>query len=371
MCRVRVIVVAGARPNFIKIAPLVPTLIGFGIDAGIVHTGQHYDALMSDVFFEDLSIPRPRWALEVGSGSQATQTAAAMTGLEDLFARERPDCVVVVGDVNSTLAGALAAVKLGIPVVHLEAGLRSWDVSMPEEINRVLTDRIASLLLTPGTDADAHLLAEGVGAERIAFVGNIMAESLLANIDRARDRHVAEGRGLKVGDYLLSTCHRPENTDEPGNLLALLNSLESAPLPVLLLAHPRTRGALERHGIGTVGSNVVVAEPVGYLDMLSLQADAAAIVTDSGGIQEESCMLHVPCVTVRNNTERPVTVHVGANRVVPARQDAIAGAIDEALASPRTWPIPERWDTEVSARVARVLLEAHASGFPPFERKPS
>lgn len=363
----RVIVVAGARPNFIKIAPLMPALEIAGIEAEIAHTGQHYDAAMSDVFFEDLEIPAPRWSLDAGSGTHAEQTGRALMRLEEVFAAEVPDCVIVVGDVNSTLAGALAATKLGIPVVHLEAGLRSRDMSMPEEINRILTDRIATLLLTPSRDADENLIAEGVSAARIEFVGNIMAESLLRNRARAVVRETFAKLGLERNGYVLSTIHRPENTDDPARLEAIVQALDQAPYPVVLLAHPRTRNVLDAMGISIDDSNVRILDPVGYLDMLSLQEAAALVVTDSGGLQEESCILGVPCVTVRNNTERPVTVDVGANRVVSATVDGVAAGIAEAFAAPRGWHQPERWDTEVAARVAAVLTRADEVGFPPFE----
>ena len=363
----RVIVVAGARPNFIKIAPLMPALEASGIEADIVHTGQHYDAAMSEVFFEDLEIPAPRWTLDVGSGSHGEQTARALMSLEEVFTVEKPDCVIVVGDVNSTLAGALAAAKLGIPVVHLEAGLRSRDMSMPEEVNRILTDRIATLLLTPSRDADENLIAEGVSVARIEFVGNIMAESLLSNREKASARHTYASRGFDRGGYILSTIHRPENTDEPARLEAIVQALDQAPYPVVLLAHPRTRSVLDAMGISSDDSNVRILDPVGYLDMLSLQEAAAAVVSDSGGLQEESCILGVPCVTVRNNTERPVTVEVGANRVVRATVEGVTSGIAEALAAPTGWRLPERWDIGVAARVAAVLARAAESGFPPFE----
>lgn len=363
----RVIVVAGARPNFIKIAPLVPALKAAGIPTDIVHTGQHYDKMMSEVFFEDLHIERPRWSLEVGSGTHGEQTGKALISLEELFAREQPDAVIVVGDVNSTLAGALAAIKLGIPIVHLEAGLRSWDSRMPEEVNRLLTDRVSSLLLTPTREAGANLEAEGVAPVNIAFVGNIMAESLLCNREKALARGACARYGLKPGGYILATCHRPENADDPRALAAITGALSEAPLPVLLLAHPRTTAALHEAGVGAAGHNVTLADPVGYLDMLSLQHDARCIVTDSGGVQEESCLLNTPCVTVRHNTERAITIELGANRLALADQKAVAAAITQALTAPLGWSVPERWDDQVSARVVIALKQAEENGFPPIE----
>lgn len=351
----RLIVVVGARPNFIKVGPLVPALQGAGHEVSIAHTGQHYDELMSDVFFADLKIPEPAWFLSVGSGTHAVQTGTAMMRLEELFERERPDAVIVVGDVNSTLAGALAASKLGIPVVHLEAGLRSWDMSMPEEVNRLVTDQLSAMHLTPTREAGENLIAENVSPERIHFVGNIMAESLLRHLRDIEARDACGELGLTAGGYLLATIHRPENTDDVQHFDAIVRAFTAAPLPVLMPVHPRTRPLFARAGIAEDDQRVRLVDPVGYLDMLALQRDAAAIVTDSGGLQEESCMLGVGCVTIRRNTERGITVEVGANRLVSADGDAILGGIDEALAAPRDWSRPELWDELVSARVVEAL----------------
>ncbi len=350
----RIIVVVGARPNFIKVGPLMPAFRDAGIDARLAHTGQHYDAMMSDVFFQDLDIPAPAWSLGIGSGTHAVQTGAAMVALEELLQAERPDALLVVGDVNSTLAGALAAAKIGVPVVHLEAGLRSGDMSMPEEVNRLVTDQLSAMLLTPVEGADSNLLNEGVGAERIHFVGNVMAESVLRNVPRIEARAVPHAQKMGSGGFILTTIHRPENTDHPERLAAIHAALAAAPLPVLIPVHPRTRALLE--GLAGIGeSNVHMVDPVGYLDMLTLQRAATAIVTDSGGVQEEACMLGTPCVTVRRNTERQVTVEVGANRLVAAETAAITRGIEEALASGTTWERPERWDEQVSARVVAAL----------------
>ena len=357
----RLITVVGARPNFIKVGPLIPALREAGHEADLVHTGQHYDAIMSDVFFSDLAIPEPRWYLDVGSGTHAVQTGVAMMRLEELLAAERPDALIVVGDVNSTLAGALAAAKLHIPVVHLEAGLRSFDMSMPEEVNRLVADQLSAMHLTPTPEAGENLLRENVDEGRIHFVGNIMAESVLLHAADARERGAWGRFGLEPGGYVLATVHRPENTDHPERLAAVAGAFARAPLPVLFPVHPRTRPLLARHGVGAETPNIRLADPVGYLDMLSLQADAAAIVTDSGGIQEEACMLGTPCVTVRRNTERGITVEVGANALVPAEYDAILAALAGALDGPREWARPERWDERVSARV----VEALAGGITP------
>lgn len=353
----RVIVVVGARPNFIKVGPLMPALAEAGIDARIAHTGQHYDALMSDVFFADLDLPEPSWYLEVGSGTHAVQTGMAMMRLEELLVAERPDALVVVGDVNSTLAGALAASKVGVPVVHLEAGLRSGDMSMPEEVNRLVTDQLSAMLLTPTRDSIDNLIREGVDPERISFVGNIMAESVLRNLPRAEEREPWRAFDLAPDGYVLSTVHRPENTDHPERLRALVEALEHAPLPVLLPAHPRTRPLLEAAGWLGERGNVRVIDPVGYLDMLAFMKAAAAVVTDSGGVQEETCMLRTPCVTVRRNTERAVTLEVGSNRLVDADEGMVSTALADALASPVDWEWPERWDIDVSARCADALAE--------------
>lgn len=350
----RTITVVGARPNFIKVAPLIPALRAAGVDAELVHTGQHYDAAMSDVFFADLEIPRPAWFLGVGSGTHAVQTAAAMVKLEELFASERPDAVIVVGDVNSTLAGALAAAKLQIPVVHLEAGLRSGDMSMPEEVNRVVTDTLSAMLLTPTRGAVSNLAREGTNPARVLFVGNIMAESLRRNERSARARSAVSRYGLKEGRYILATIHRPENTDDPNALREIAAALPNLPLPVLLPVHPRTRPLLEELEVGANG-HVHLVDPVGYLDMLSLQADAAAVVTDSGGIQEEACLLGTPCVTVRRNTERQITIVAGANRLTLPRRNAMLAAVTAALEASKEWTTPELWDDAVSARVVSAL----------------
>jgi UDP-N-acetylglucosamine 2-epimerase (non-hydrolysing) len=351
----RLVVVVGARPNFIKVGPLMPALLGAGIDARIAHTGQHYDTGMSGVFFKDLEIPEPAWNLDVGSGTHAVQTGTAMMRLEELFGAEKPDAAMVVGDVNSTLAGALAAVKLGIPVLHLEAGLRSGDMSMPEEVNRLVTDQLSSMLLAPTQDAVLNLEREGAASGRVHFVGNIMAESVLKHLDRVGDRVVCDRYGLEPGGYVLVTLHRPENTDHPDRMAHIAAALREAPLPALFPAHPRTLPALAAAGVAEGTPSVQVVDPVGYLDMLALECDAAAIVTDSGGVQEEACMVKTPCVTVRRNTERWVTLEIGANRLVAAEREAILDGLGAALDSKRSWPRPPRWDELVSARVVKAL----------------
>ena len=351
----RIIVVVGARPNFIKIGPLMPALAAAGIDAPIAHTGQHYDASMSDVFFSDLDLPTPTWFLGVGSGTHAVQTGRAMIALEELLVAEKPDALFVVGDVNSTLAGALAASKIGVPVVHLEAGLRSGDMSMPEELNRLVTDQLSSLLLTPVPSAAENLAAEGIEADRVDFVGNIMAESVLRNALGLEERGTASRLSLTLGGYVLATVHRPENTDNREHLAEIVAGLSALELPVLFPVHPRTRPLLAEAGLDESGTQVRLVDPVGYLDMLALQREAAVVVTDSGGIQEETCMLHTPCVTVRRNTERQITIEIGSNRLVSANRDEILAGVSDALSAPRAWSLPERWDDSVASRVVAAL----------------
>jgi UDP-N-acetylglucosamine 2-epimerase (non-hydrolysing) len=347
--------IVGARPNFVKVAPLLPLLKEAGIRTDLVHTGQHYDALLSDIFFSDLEIPEPRWSLGVGSGTHAGQTSSAMMMLEDLFVAEKPDAVMVVGDVNSTLAGALAAAKLLLPVVHLEAGFRSGDMSMPEEINRVVTDQLSAMLLAPSPDALEHLSREGVDPQRVHFVGNIMAESVARNREAAAGRSSCEAFGLRPREYVVATVHRVENTDDPDALRAIVSGMGSLGMPVLFAVHPRTAERMRSLEFEMPG-NVTVADPVGYLDMLSLQIDAAAVLTDSGGVQQEACMVHTPCVTVRKNTEHVATLEVGSNVLVSAEEAAILAAVRHAIDSPRDWRIPERWDTQVSERIADALV---------------
>jgi len=358
----RLIVVVGARPNFIKAAPLMPALEAAGFEPRLAHTGQHYDAALSDVFFRDLELPEPAWFLGVGSGTHAVQTGKAMIALEELFLAEKPDAVVVVGDVSSTLAAALAAAKIHIPVVHLEAGLRSRDMSMPEEVNRLVTDQLSAMLLTPTAESGDNLIAEGCDAERIHFVGNIMAESVLRNLPRIESRTPHLDHGLDTGEYVLATIHRPENTDYPERLEHVVDALQSCGRPVLFPVHPRTHARLGDVGLVADGP-IRAVDPVGYLDMLALQRTAAAVVTDSGGVQEETCVLGTPCVTVRRNTERQVTIEAGSNRLVAADAEAILAGLDEAFAASRDWRVPERWDERVSARV----VEALSAGVKPLD----
>ena len=349
-----IIIVVGARPNFVKVGPIMPVLAEAGHRVRIAHTGQHYDASMSDVFFADLKLPHPDWYLGVGSGKHAVQTAAAMVRLEELLETERPDAVLVVGDVNSTLAAALAAAKLLVPVIHLEAGLRSFDMAMPEEVNRLVTDQLSALLLAPTVTATENLGREGIDLRRVDFVGNVMAQALIEALPLAAQRSRLAPE-VTSAEYALATIHRPENTSDPARLAGIMRALAALELPVVLPAHPRLAPLLEQALPGPTRRGVTLIEPAGYLDMLRLEREAALVVTDSGGVQEEACMLHVPCVTVRRNTERVETIDIGANRLTSADPEHILETAAAALASDRAWPVPERWDERVAERVAAAI----------------
>ena len=363
-----IVVVAGARPNFVKVAPIMRALeaIEPPIDRRLVHTGQHYDAGMSDVFFEQLGIPAPDVHLNVGSGTHGAQTARVLAAFEEylLAARRPPRGVVVVGDVNSTLACALAAVKLRIPVAHVEAGLRSFDRAMPEEINRMATDAIVDLLLTSEPSGDENLRREGVPAERIRFVGNVMIDSLVRELPAARALGTPAAHGLAAGRFALVTLHRPSNVDGAERLEALAGFLErmAARLPTVFPAHPRTRASLDRFGLmprilGARGLSLL--DPLGYRENLGLMADAALVVTDSGGMQEETTYLGVPCLTLRPGTERPVTVTLGTNTVVGEDLGRAEALVTEILAGryKRGSAVPG-WDGKAAERVADALREA-------------
>lgn len=365
----RILSVVGARPNFMKLAPVDRALVERA-EHVIVHTGQHYDSKMSAAFFEELWIPAPDCHLGVGSGSHAAQTAAVMQRLEPLLVELRPDLVLVYGDVNSTVAAALTAAKLGIRVGHVEAGLRSRDWTMPEEINRVVTDRLSDSLFVPSRDAAQNLLAEGVPAERIHFVGNVMIDSLRWALPRALELAAPARHGVADAPYVVATLHRPSNVDDPAVLRELLETLAclSHEAAVLFPLHPRTRARLCAAGLSASGAaDLQLIEPVGYLDMLGLVASARLVVTDSGGLQEETTYLGVPCLTVRPNTERPITCLHGTNRLVPPRREAILDAARRVLAhrSPAR-PMIERWDGRAAERIARVVCEGeHFDGAAP------
>jgi UDP-N-acetylglucosamine 2-epimerase (non-hydrolysing) len=366
----KVINVVGARPNFMKVAPIVEAMKRRADEFAplVVHTGQHYDAQMSDAFFRDLQLPEPNVYLGVGSGSHAAQTAAVMRRFEPVVLAEKPNWVLVVGDVNSTLACALVCVKLGVRVAHVEAGLRSRDRTMPEEINRLLTDQIADLLLTPSEDADANLRAEGIPKERIRLVGNIMIDSLFSNLKRAERSTVREDLGVANCDYAVLTLHRPSNVDERATLSRILDALDrvSQRLPIIFPVHPRTRERLEEFGFsGRVGraEKLRLIEPLGYLDFLRLYSGARLVLTDSGGIQEETTVLSIPCLTLRENTERPVTVEMGTNTVVGTETERITRAAFAALDAPRerlNKRVPPLWDGHTADRILDALQERRA-----------
>jgi UDP-N-acetylglucosamine 2-epimerase (non-hydrolysing) len=362
----KIINVAGARPNFMKVAPLVEAMSRRSADfqSILVHTGQHYDATMSGAFFRDLEMPEPDVDLGVGSSSHAAQTAEVIRAFEPYVISEKPDWVVVVGDVNSTVACALVCAKLNVKVAHVEAGLRSRDRRMPEEINRLLTDQIAELLLTPSRDADANLLAEGIPPERIRFVGNIMIDSLLKHLPLAGKSKIRETLGLAVRDYAVLTLHRPSNVDELETLGGILDALEAIGkrLPIVFPVHPRTLKMIAELGLeDRVDRNHLrLTDPLGYLDFLHLVSGARLVLTDSGGLQEETTVLGIPCITLRENTERPITVEQGTNTIAGTDPARIIAAANRALDNPLSksaLQVPELWDGHTADRILDALLE--------------
>ncbi len=358
--------VVGARPNFIKAAPVISALRESGAEQQVIHTGQHYDRAMSEVFFEELGLPEPDVNLGVGSGSHGAQTAALLVALEAAFLEGRPDRVVVYGDVNSTLAAALVCAKLLIPVAHVEAGLRSFDPTMPEEVNRRVTDLLSDPLYVTAPEGEQNLAREGISGERVVFVGNPMIDTLLANLDRFDPEPVKTRLGVE-SPYAVATLHRPANVDTPEAATALIAALRDATarLPLVLPLHPRGRAMLDSAGLADV-SGLIVVDPLGYLDFISLVRGAAAVITDSGGIQEETTVLDVPCLTLRPNTERPITLTAGTNRLVtPAGLgDALDGAL--AGAQKRIGGGPPGWDGHAGERIAADLV-ARAERTPPAE----
>lgn len=361
----KVVNVVGARPNFMKMAPIMDAMQRHGgICPRLVHTGQHYDAAMSQLFFEELGLPKPDVFLGVGSGSHTVQTANVMLGFEPVLREEKPDVVVVVGDVNSTLACALVAVKMGIAVAHVEAGLRSFDRAMPEEINRILTDAMSDLLLIPSPDARENLLREGLPEERIWFVGNVMIDALRQHQKKALERPILDHLSLQARDYAVLTLHRPSNVDRPEALAALIEVVEAVQARITLVfpIHPRTRAALAQHGLMERLESMPglrITPPLGYLDFLALMSQARLVLTDSGGIQEETTVLGVTCLTLRDNTERPITVTEGTNRLVGQNPERILAAVDETLADgmgPRS--IPEFWDGKAAERIVTALCKS-------------
>ncbi len=350
----RAVVVAGARPNFMKVAPVLRALEGRDVGCRLVHTGQHYDDAMSDVFFRELDIREPDVDLGVGSATQAEQTAEIMVRFEPLLAEWPPDVVVVVGDVNSTVACGLVAAKAGVFLAHVEAGLRSRDWAMPEEINRVVTDRLSDLLLAPSPDAVENLRSEGYRSDQIHLVGNVMVDTLLTNVERARTRSIIDDLHVRPDAYGLVTLHRPSNVDDPEVFAEIWGALSrvSEQCPLVFPVHPRTRARVEDQG-SVAGIRVI--EPTGYLDTIALQSQARLVLTDSGGIQEETTVLGVPCITIRESTERPITVTEGTNRVVGTDPELIVATAEEALAGSFEKRRPDLWDGRAAERIADVL----------------
>ena len=369
MSAISVHLIAAARPNFMKIAPLYHALAReTWCRPVIVHTGQHYDANMSDAFFRDLRLPSPHFHLEVGSGSHAEQTGGVMIAYEKVAIRERPDWIVVVGDVNSTAACAMVGTKLWIPVIHLEAGLRSGDRRMPEEINRLVTDAICDVLWTPSPDADEHLAREGIPGSKIDRVGNIMIDSFEMMRSAIEADGTRDAMGLVSGGYAVVTLHRPSNVDHRDSLESLVGQLVavSGDLPLVFAVHPRTRKKLEEFGLleklAGGAAQISLTEPLGYIQFMNLVRSARAVITDSGGVQEESTYLGIPCLTLRENTERPITVSEGSNRLV--KPEALFAQVQEVLGG--RWPTgrrPELWDGKAASRCV-VALQRRAGTLP-------
>ncbi|MCO8121965.1 UDP-N-acetylglucosamine 2-epimerase (non-hydrolyzing) [Stieleria sp. TO1_6] len=356
----KILSVVGARPNFMKIAPIMRAIQAASPETQqtLVHTGQHFDEKMSDVFFRELELPKPDEHLGVSGGSHAVQTARIMLEFEPILEKHRPDWLVVVGDVNSTVACSLVASKIGIPIAHVEAGLRSRDNTMPEEINRKITDAISDLLLTPSPDGDANLIAEGVDRDRIVCVGNVMIDSLIRALPKIEASKILSELELTAGNYVLATLHRPSNVDDPQMLAQLIKALNqiSASLPIVFPVHPRTRARLEAENI-ELADGIKMVDPLGYFDFMALMRSAKVVMTDSGGVQEETTYLGVTCLTVRPNTERPITIDEGTNRLVQPGTETLLEAWKEVEANPPQRRCPELWDGKAAERIAARLLQ--------------
>ena len=363
----KIINVVGARPNFMKMAPIIKAMDCHPdeIEHLLVHTGQHYDEKMSKSFFVDLGMPKPDIDLGVGSGSHAEQTAAVMVKFEQVCLKEKPDLVVVVGDVNSTMACTITAKKLGIRVAHVEAGLRSGDMDMPEEINRLCTDVLCDYLFTTDSGADENLLAEGVAQEKIIFVGNVMIDTLLHYTPMAEKLTIGQDMGLEAGNYAMLTLHRPSNVDDKEILNGICEALAKIgeQLPIVFPIHPRTRKMMDEFGLSHYleprddGKGIMVTEPLGYLEFLSLNINARMVLTDSGGLQEETTVLGVPCITLRHNTERPITIEQGTNVLVGNdKHDILAAANDVLEGRVTCGRVPEKWDGKAAERIVEWLI---------------
>jgi UDP-N-acetylglucosamine 2-epimerase (non-hydrolysing) len=357
----RLVHIVGARPNFMKAGPVVRALDALGVPQVVVHTGQHYDRAMSDVFFEQLGLPEPGLNLGVGSGSHAGQTAALLMALEGAFNELKPSMVVVYGDINSTLAAALVCSKIGLPMAHVEAGLRSFDMSMPEEVNRRVTDILSDLLFTTSPEALANLEREGVDPARVHFVGNPMIDTLLANLSRFDVAAARSAYGLGDVPYAVATLHRPANVDSLESASELVSMLREVceSLPVVLPLHPRGRATLAAAGM-VADDRLRIVEPLGYLEFIALVRGSAVVVTDSGGIQEETTVLGIPCLTVRPNTERPITITHGTNRLV--QPDEVGPAVRAIVANPPVPPAeaPPLWDGHAGERIAAIIRDTLA-----------
>lgn len=358
----RILHVVGARPNFMKAAPIIHEMALFPgeFDQELLHTGQHYDPEMSKVFFDELGLPTPDVNLEVGSGSHAWQTAQIMMRSEGYLLDYQPDWVVVYGDVNSTVALTLVCSKLGVSVAHVEAGLRSFDRSMPEEINRLVTDQIAELLFTPSKDADHNLSCEGVAEDRIHFVGNVMIDTLVRLLPMAEERWLRIKGRFPFEKYLLVTLHRPSNVDHPDTLSQIMSALDeiSTEVPTIFPIHPRTRERMDKFGILTDNPQLYLLDPLSYLEFLALQIHASLVLTDSGGIQEETTFLGVPCLTARKNTERPVTIGMGTNQLVESSKKELLTNIRKKLSEQKRQIVPPPyWDGHTASRVVRVFQQ--------------
>ncbi len=356
-----IILVVGARPNFMKIAPIYAELQSRGQELILLHTGQHYDDNMSKVFFDDLGMPKPDIYMGIGSGSHAYQTGTVMIEFEKICQEKDPSMVVVVGDVNSTVACTIVCAKMGIPCAHVEAGLRSFDRDMPEEINRILTDSVADLLLTPSPDGDEHLRAEGIAEERIIRVGNVMIDSLYNNLARAESSSIQDDLGLE-DDYSILTLHRPSNVDDQEIFAGIISALEviGQEIQIVFPMHPRTEKMAKQFSLyERIASipRIKITGPVGYLDFVALMSKSKLVLTDSGGLQEETTALGIPCITLRENTERPITVTEGTNTIVGCDPELIKStALDALTTGGKSGRIPEMWDGKTAHRIADVLI---------------